>query len=203
MLLSYYVSLPGEVFMDEIKSRWELISEKLKSIPSLSPEELQRDREAKYGAIGRATAERYLAHGHGKLFREEIDRYSEPIVRQAALSALIDMIDLDSADIIQKSIDGILSITGETRIKESCDALLALCSEYQQKKQQTYDREEHSLRLHAAEWLEQAGIAGDAVSEVNAEASPRWREIINKIRLDYKEKLDEMVKELCAFISSQ
>ena len=86
--------------MGEIKSRWEIISEKLKEMPAMSPQELRETEEAEYAPIGRTLADKYLEHGYGELLEEEVDKYQgKDIVIKAALSRLVEAIGLGIVDL--------------------------------------------------------------------------------------------------------
>ena len=187
--------------MGEIKNRWEIISEKLKEIPPMSPEELRERKEAEYTPIGRTLAEKYLRHGYGKLLKEEVNKYQEKdVVIKAALSRLVEAIELTNREITEKAVEGLLTIKGDERVREINEKIRTLCGEHQQAKQQRYEREKEGIQRWGRELLHQLRISGDAVGEINAEASEAWREVSNELYLQFEERLSQLKQELLKFM---
>ena len=166
----------------------------------MSPEELGERREAEYASIGRALAEKYLKHGYGELFKEEANKYKgKDIVIKAALSRLVEAIELGNQEITEKATEGILAIKGDERIREINERINTLSREHQQAEQQRYEQEKENIQRWGRELLHQLRISGDAVGEINAKASQAWKEISNKLYLQFEERLSQLKQELLKF----
>ena len=186
--------------MGEIRSRWEIISEKLEKVPSMTPEELRKNKEAEYIPIGQMLAEKYLKHGYSKLFKEEVSRHNGDIVAKAAMEKLIESIGLGSIEVIERAIYGVVALKKDERIEEIKQNIMEIYGEHQQAKQQKYEKVKDDIQRRCRAWLHQLRISGDAVGEINPEADQAWKEISNELHLQYDDKLNQLKQRLRDYI---
>ena len=185
--------------MGEMKSAFEKALEKADKIGKLSPEEMREREEAEYAPVGRAIAERFLGHGHKQILKEEVERYSSDengIVVRAALSLLVKSIDLTSSDLIERSLDGLLTLKGKERIGGTVDRIRILFSEFQEKREQEYEREKENIDKSERELLHQIRIAGSAVGPINPTASESLSLVYEKLTSQFNERLEALKQEL-------
>jgi hypothetical protein len=185
--------------MGDMKSAFEKALEKVDKLGKLSPEEMREREEAEYTPIGRAIAERFLGHGHNKILLEEVERYSgdeKGIVVRATLSRLVEAIDLTSGDLIQRSLDGLLALKGEERIGETIDSIRILSAEYQEEREQEYEREKENIEKSERELLHQLRITGSAVGAVNPKASESQSLVYGQLNSRFNERLETLKYEL-------
>ena len=185
--------------MGEMKSAFEKALEKADKIGKLSPEEMREREEAEYTPIGRAIAERFLGHGHKQILKEEVERYSSDengIVVRAALSLLVKSIDLTSRDLIERSLDGLLTLKGKERIGGTVDRIRILFAEFQEKREQEYEREKENIDKSERELLHQLRIAGSAVGAINPKASKSLNLVYEQLNCRFNERLEALKQEL-------
>ena len=185
--------------MGEMKSAFEKALEKADKIGKLSPEEMREREEAEYTPIGRAIAERFLGHGHKQILKEEVERYSSDengIVVRAALSLLVKSIDLTSRDLIERSLDGLLTLKGKERIGGTVDRIRILFSEFQEKREQEYEREKENIDKSERELLHQLRVTGSAVGPINPKASESLDLVYEQLNSRFNERLETLKQEL-------
>ena len=183
--------------MGEIKSAWELAMEKVEKLGKLSPEELRRQKEEKYGSIGQGLAEKYLTGLALRDVKIELDKYKgeeRELVRAALASKLIDAIELGDAERLSKVIEGISELNLKSReglasIRAEIEQLFAECREAEQKKRREVDAAARGV-------LHQLRISGSAIGSVNPEVVPEWKNELDKIALPYRERLDDIKARL-------
>lgn len=185
--------------MGEMKSAFEKALEKADKIGKLSPEEMREREEAEYAPVGRAIAERFLGHGHKQILKEEVERYSSDengIVVRAALSLLVKSIALTSSDLIERSLDGLLTLKDRERIGGTVDRIRILFAEFQEKREQEYEREKENIDKSERELLHQIRIAGSAVGPINPKASESLNLVYEQLNSRFNERLETLKQEL-------
>jgi hypothetical protein len=185
--------------MGEIKSAFEKALEKADKIGKLSPEEMREREEAEYTPVGRAIAVRFLSHGHKQILKEEVERYSSDensVVVRAALSRLVEAIDLSSGHPIERSLDGLLTLKGKERIGGTVDRIRILFAEFQDKREQEYEREKGNIDKSERELLHQLRITGSAVGAINPKASESLNLVYEKLNSRFNERLEALKQEL-------
>jgi hypothetical protein len=186
-----------ESVVGEIKSAWELAMEKVEKLGKLSPEEVRRQKEEKYGSIGQGLAEKYLTGLALRDVKIELDKYKgeeRELVRAALASKLIDAIELGDAERLSKVIEGISELNLKSReglagIRAEIEQLFAECREAEQKKRREVETAARGV-------LHQLRISGSAIGSVNPEVVPEWKNELDKIALPYRERLDSLKARL-------
>lgn len=185
--------------MTEMKSAFEKALEKAEKLGKLSPEEMRERKEEEYAPVGRAIADRYLGHGHNPILKEEVNRYSgdeKGIVIRAALSRLGEAIGLESDEVSEKAIAGMLTLGDEARIGEISERIRSLLGEYREVKIQKYEAQKEHIERRERELLHQLRISGSAVGEINLKASEAWGRISQELFSRFNERLEELKREL-------
>lgn len=185
--------------MSEMKSAFEKALEKAEKLGKLSAEEMRQRKEEEYAPIGRAIVDRYLEHGHNPLLKEEVNKYSgdeKGIVIRAALSKLGEAIVLESDEVAEKAIAGMLTLRGEEKIGEISERIRSLLREYREVKSQKYEEEKEHIEKRERELLHQLRISGSAVGEINLKASEAWERISQELFSRFNERLEELKREL-------
>jgi DNA-directed RNA polymerase subunit F len=186
-----------ESVVGEIKSAWELAMEKVEKLGKLSPEEVRRQKEEKYGSIGQGLAEKYLTGLALRDVRIELDKYKGEegeLVRAALASKLIDAIELGDAERLSKVIEGISELNLKSReglagIRAEIEQLFGEYREAEQKKRREVDAAARGV-------LHQLRISGSAIGSVNPEVVPEWKNELDKIAQPYRERLDDIKARL-------
>lgn len=185
--------------MSEMKSALERALEKAEKLGKLSPEEMRAQKEEEYAPIGRAIADRYLGHGHNAILEEEVNRYGgdeKAIVTRAALSRLKEAIGLESDEVAERAIAGMLTLRGEERIGEIGERIRSLLGEYREAKREEYEQERERIERRERELLHQLRISGSAIGEINLKASGAWARISQELLSRFNERLEELKREL-------
>jgi len=185
--------------MAEMKSAYEKALERAEKLGKLSPEEMRERKQTEYAAIGQATADRYLGHGQKQIFEEEVNRYSgdeKVIVIRAALSRLVEAIDLENNELTEKATDGMLVLKGKGEFGEINEKIMSLLKEYREAEKQKYQAEGKRIERWERELLHQLRISGSAVGEINLKASEAWERISQELYSRFNEKLLDLKGEL-------
>lgn len=185
--------------MSEMKSALEKALEKAEKLGKLSPEEMRQRKEEEYTPIGRAIADRYLGHGHNPILEEEVNRYSgeeKAIVIRAALSRLEDAIGLESDEVAERAIAGILTFRGEEKFGEISERIRSLLGEYREVRRQKYEEQKEHIERREMELLHQLRISGSAVGDINLQTSEAWARISQELSSRFDERLEELKREL-------
>jgi len=185
--------------MGEMKSAFEKALEKADKIGKLSPEEMREREEAEYTPVGSAIAERFLGHGHKQILKEELERYSSDengVVVTAALSLLVKSIELTSSDLIERSLDGLLTLKGKERIGGTVDRIRILLTEFYEEREQEYAREKEYIEKNERELLHQLRITGSAVGAINPKASECLNIVNEQLNFRFIERLQVLKQEL-------
>lgn len=185
--------------MGEMKSAFEKAMEKAEKLGSLSPEEMREHKEAEYTTLGRAIAERYVGHGHKPLLKEEVGRYSgeeKGIVMEAALSSLVEAVDLESGDLIERALDGLLALKGKGQVMEVTENIKGLLQEFRDVKQQKYEIGKEGIEKDEREMLHRLRIAGSAVGAINLKSSEAWAMLSTELESQFSQRLEALKREL-------
>ena len=185
--------------MGEIKSAFEKALEKAERLEKLSPEEMRERKGEEYAPIGRALADRYLGHGYGELLGEEANKHSgeeRGIVTRAALSRLVEAMELGNYEIIQRAMEGILVLKGKEKVGEVEDQIKSLFDGYKQAEKERYEEEKGEIERKERGLLHQLRISGSAVVEINLEASETWEEICQELYSQYDKILEDLKVQL-------
>lgn len=191
--------------MGEMKSAFEKAMEKAEKLGGLSPEEMRERKEAECTTLGRAIAERYLGHGHKQLLEEEIGRYSggeKGIVMGAALSRLVEAIDLKSDDIVVmgRALEGLVILKGKGQVLETVGRIQALLHEFREVIHQKYEIEKESIEKDGRELLHRLRIAGSAVGSINLKSSEAWEVISVELESQFSQRLEALKRELLGLV---
>lgn len=190
--------------MGEIKSAFERAMEKADRLGKLSPEEMRRREEAEYIPMGRAIAERYLEHGHIRVLEEDVAKRGgdeRAVVARAAASRLVEAIDLDGDGMqsrVGRALDGlrVLAIDKKDIIDRKSAKITGLVIGFDEERERTFRRESQRIERDERESLERIGISGDALGDINLEASQAWARIDADLRAQFSERLDPVKREL-------
>lgn len=188
----------------EMKSAFERALERAEKLGKLSPEEIKESKEKEFISIGRAKVEQYLGHGYGHILEEEMARYSgeeKDIVVKAALSRLVEAIDLGSVETAERAMAGILALKEEGEIGQIAGQIKGLFEEYKQAEKDRYEKEKGEVEREEGELLRQLGISGSAVGEINLEASETWREILGGLYSEFDQRLHQLKEQLLKTVS--
>ena len=185
--------------MGEMKSAFEKAMEKAEKLGSLSPEEMREREEAEYTTLGRAIVERYLGHGHKQLLKEEVGRYSggeKGVVMGAALSRLVEAIDLESGDLIERVLEGLVTLKGKGEVMEVTENIKGLLQEFRDVKQQKYEIEKEGIEKDERELLHRLRIAGTAVGAINLKSSEAWAMLSTELESQFSQRMEALKREL-------
>jgi hypothetical protein len=187
-----------------MKSAFEKALERAERLGKLSPEEIRESKEKESIPIGRALVEQYLGHGYGHILEEETARYSgeeKDIVMKAAISRLVEAIDLGSGETAERAIGGILALKGEGEVGQIAGQIKGLFEEYKQAEKDRYEKEKGEVEREERELLRQLGITGSAIGEINLEASETWRGICGGLYSQFDQRLNQLKEQLLKMVS--
>ncbi|MFO8101455.1 MAG: hypothetical protein R6U37_04695 [Dehalococcoidia bacterium] len=185
--------------MDEMKSALERALERAEGMGRLSPEEMQRQNEARYVPIGEAIAQRFLEHGYVSVMAEQLEKIEaegKEIAVRAALSELVEGIDLEDNDLIERALSGIIGLRGASDAERVADEIKALRGQYAWQKKLLYEENSAEMGKGIKEWMSAAGISGSAVAGVNLAKDEAWGRKSDELRAEFFSRLQEMKREL-------
>lgn len=185
--------------MGEIKSAFERAMEKVKTLGKLSPEEMKQRQEEEYTPVGRAVADRYLQHGYAHFFLEELGKYQgeeKDIVVRAALSRLVEAVQLRDKEVNERAIGGILYVKKEEKITPVREKLATLYQELQEIQRHRYEMEGKEIERNERDLLHQLRISGSAVGEINLEDSQAWKKRGLELSAQFEGRLNSLKQEL-------
>jgi hypothetical protein len=185
--------------MSEMKSALEKALERAERLGRLSPDEVKERRRAEYTPIGRAVADRYLGHGHGGIFIEELNAYGgeeKDIVIGAALSRLGEAIELGNYEVTERAIEGILALKGRDEVGGIGEEIRSLLKEYKLAENERYKGRKEEIERKGRELLHQLRISGSAVAGINLEASETWKEMAQELYARFDQRLQELKEKL-------
>jgi hypothetical protein len=191
--------------MGEMKNAFEKAWERAESLGKLSPEELRRRKEKEFTPIGQAQAERYLEHGYTELLKEGLNRYEKEeeneIATKAALSRLVEAIELRNDETAARAMEGILALKGD-RAANKIEEIKGTCQEYEQAEQKEFERNKGEMEAREREIMHQLRLSGNAVGDINPQASEIWRGISQGLYAQFEQRLHQLKQELCQLLAS-
>ncbi len=182
--------------MGEIKSAWELAMERAEKLGKLSPEELKRQKEDRYGSIGQALADKCLGGLAPWQLDVELQKYQSDereLVRTALVSRLVQAIELGNHGRLQRVAEVISQLKQDKRaVDEIKGDIEELFGEYEQAAQQHTAEADKSARAV----LHQLRISGSAIEAINPKAIPEGRDNLNAAAGPYQERLEQLEQRL-------
>jgi hypothetical protein len=181
--------------MGEIKSSWEIASEKAARLGKLSPEEQQQQRENELRPVAHRLADSYLSSYSKSRAQDELNKYKDEdreLVRRIALRQLIEQIDLHSIHLLEKVKAGIEDLTTDKKAAGILNKIEELFNEYRQADEANRQEVEKAGR----ELLHQLRISGSAISKINSRARKEWRNKLNETATPFQRNLDNLKQEL-------
>ena len=190
--------------MGEIKSMWEIVSEKVKDI-SETPEEKDERERKEHILEGNKLAAKFLKDDNFDLMAgiEEYKGDARKYVTEGAQSTLLANIVLPRNEVIKEEnkrpMEGVWILKKDKdRVRDIFYRIEELFTEYGQAAKRTYVRLKHDFEVKT-EGVERAlekelGLNVKVDVEHQPEFDKRWREVLNAINSRYIEGLT-MIKE--------
>ncbi len=175
-----------------IKSAREIALEKIASIPDLTLEEMQTQKEKEFGPVGEAAARKFL-EGRLKVteLAVELGKYRDhdaEIFRKYLLLGLVRALDLHNAAGSRRAMEGLQVLTGTagsfTGLKEGFEELLG---RFEQEKLQR----QAICETKAKDDLRRLGISGTAV-RINLQDNKDWLAQQDELIQLYAEKVEKL-----------
>ena len=185
--------------MEEMKSALERALERADRMGKLSPEEMQRQNEAKYVPAGEAIAQRFFEHGHISILAEQLDKLEnegKAIAARSALSTLIESIDLDNRDMTERALEGINGLERSDHIGRISEDMVDLFGQYAWQNKLWYEENAEDAGKEVKERMASAGIFGNAVAGINIENDEEWSRKSDELRSEFNSRLNELKKAL-------
>jgi hypothetical protein len=182
-----------------MKSAFDKALERAERLGKLSPEEMRKRKEEEYTPVGRALADRYLGHGYVQFLEEGVNRYGgeeRDVVRRAALSGLVEAIDLGDHEGSERAMEGILILSGEESVGEVRPQIRDLLAEYDGAEEAKYEEQKGEVERRERELLHQLRISGSAVGEINVEASETWKLLSQELHSRFDQRLQQLKGQL-------
>jgi hypothetical protein len=185
--------------MAEMKSAFERAWERAQGLGKLLPEEVRRRKEEEFAPAGRGLAQQFLEHGYTDIFTEGVHKYSDEegeIVTKAALSRLVEAIELGDGAIAARAMEGIIALKGNGALGEINERMKGIFQEYGQERWEKQQRKREQIERERKEILHRLRISGDAVGEVNLDSSEAWERISEGLRSPFEDRLHQLKQEL-------
>ncbi|NQT73427.1 MAG: hypothetical protein HQ553_11775 [Chloroflexi bacterium] len=185
--------------MDEMKSALERALERADRMGKLSPEEMQRQNEAKYVPAGEAIAQRFFEHGQISILAEQLDKLEnegKSIATRSALATLISNIDLENKDLTEKALEGIIGLQGSKTVADVADEVMKLFGQHSWQKKLWYEENAEEAGKEIKERMASAGILGNAVAGINTENDEEWAKKADELRSEFDARLSKMKQAL-------
>lgn len=177
--------------MGEIKSTWDIVLEKTKTV-EITSKDREQIKRAELNAKIHAILNRYMdSQGNREYLKDELKGLREEereVVKRELLLQLMDSIDLAKDN--GKAVEGIETLRGEKAAK-ALRELHLLISEYRSSREKKAREIEEVLR-HT---LAAMGISGSAV-EPSLEGKKEWIEAMEGLERDYGKRLGLLKEEL-------
>ncbi len=190
--------------MGNMKSAFERAWERAEGLGKLTPQEIRERKEEEFTLIGQGLAQRYLEHGHHDVLQEGLDKYGgeeKEIAIKGVLSSLVAAIERGDYEIAARAMAGIQTLKGNGPIREIAEEVEVIFQEYEEAKQQRYEKVKGQLEREEREILHQLRISGSAVEEVNLEVSGAWDRACAELRSQLGERLHQLTKQLLDLLS--
>ena len=181
--------------MGDIKSSWEIASEKAARLGKLSPEEQKQQKENELRPVAHKLADNYLSSYRQSRPQEELNKYNDEdreLVRRIALRQLIERIDLHSIHLLEKVKAGIEDLATDKKTAGILNKIEELFNEYRQADEANRQEVEKAGR----ELLHQLRISGSAISKINSRAREEWRNKLDETAAPFRRDLDTLKQEL-------
>jgi len=163
--------------MDEMKSAFERALERAERMGKLSPEEMQRQNEARFVPAGEVIAQRFFEHGQISILAEQLDKLEnegKSIATRSALATLIGNIDLENKDLTERALEGIIGLQGSKTVADLADEVMKLFGQHSWQKKLWYEENSEEIGKEAKERMATAGIDGNAIAGINIENNEEW-----------------------------
>lgn len=179
-----------------IKSAWEIAQEKIASMPDLTTEEFNKQKEREFEPVGEAIAKKYLRGAiRATELKTELSKYhgaEGQIVKRALISSLSQSIGLGDAARCKRAMEGFQVFAGaNSRFGEFRNAFEGIFDEFEQETQ----RQRQAFETLEKERLQKLGISGSAVRP-NVSERQDWQQAQSRIRQSYDVKVDKLRKDL-------
>jgi len=184
--------------MGEIKSAWEIAMEKIDELDELSPEELKIQKDKKYTKIAQALVDKYFDGVDLWQLNVELDKYgaeNRDLLSQLVVSKLASAIELGNNEKLSKILEGISYLEQMEEIEEIANEIKQLFQEYAAVQQKGRGKKVRS----PGEILQQLGISGTAIGEVNPNPIVEEQPDLGKLDEPYKERLEKLKQFLLSF----
>jgi hypothetical protein len=188
--------------MGEMKSAFDRAMERAEKMGKLSAEEMRQREEVEYLTVGRATAGRYLDHGHEQLFKEEVEKHAgerRGIVVRAALAGLVEAVSMTDYERTERALNGVLALVGDGGgevVNGKIGEITGLLAEFSQGLERKYGEEQGRIERSERELLHQLRISGSAVGAINMAVSQAWGKTYREFALPFEERLESLKGEL-------
>lgn len=185
--------------MEEMKSALERALERADRMGKLSPEEMQRQNEARYIPAGEAIVQRFFEHGHISILAEQLDKLEnegKAIAARSALSTLIESIDLDNRDMTERALEGINGLERSDHIGRISEDMVDLFGQYAWQNKLWYEENAEDAGKEVKERMASAGISGNAVAGINIDNDEEWSRKSDELRSEFNSRLNELKKAL-------
>ena len=177
--------------MGEMKSTWDIVLEKTKTV-EITSKDREQIKRAELDAKIHAILNRYMdSQGNREYLKDELERLREEereVVKRELLLQLMDSIDLAKDN--GTAIAGIETLK-EEKAEKVLRKLRLLTSEYGASREKKAREIEEVLR----QTLAAMGISGSAV-EPSLEVKKEWIEAMEGLERDYGKRLDLLKEEL-------
>jgi hypothetical protein len=185
--------MPGE--NDEIKSALEIALQKAERLGPLSAEEQKRAKEEELAQSGAALAKRYLNGAPLRDIERDLAKASDDersLVNHHLLSHLLEAMGLDQPGQNEKALAAIEYLHARHDLVQGIRDLLR---EYDAAVDRARTENLSELRSASMEHLRQLGVSGSAV-EPAIETSPQWTTLREQVNSAYRERLEEIKRDL-------
>ncbi len=177
--------------MGEIKSAWEIAMEKVKGLGKLSPEELRRKKEEEFALKGKTLANKYLCGLDLWQLGVELDKYKgedRDLMRQSTISSMVMEIKLEDHPDQSRTLDALIYLRGEEKVESFTRDLAGLVREYSA----VIERVRKDAEGEGRKILQQLGISGSAVAEINPKAQTKGYQALEEVMQPYQERLERL-----------
>jgi hypothetical protein len=187
--------------MGDIKSSWEIIRNKVDALGDLSPEERKKQSEERCQPIGKSLADEFLAGRDIRQVEKDLLKYpveDRNCIRQFAIRHLIDVIKLENSSILDRTISGILTLSG----KEDTEKIIARINDIFCEYGDMEKSERNNIEAAGREMLHQQRISGSAIAMINLRAKEEWRRKLSELAQLFEERLTKLKNELLQQITA-
>lgn len=181
--------------MPDIKSAWEIAQEKASKLGDLSPEEREGHRQDKCRLIGESLAEKYLSHHNIGVLNDELSKHTaqdKDLISQAAVSRLVQGIELRYLPALAEISKGILTLTNSNTVTKTMDEIRELFQEYADSE----NMEKQEIEKVGREMLHQLRISGTAISQINIRGMKEWQKKLDQTARPFDARLNYLKEKL-------